>query len=52
MNCPAKSEKVVVALCELFYPYGCGAQCKHLYDKWMATEPEVQQLESEVQNGL
>jgi len=46
-NCPAKNDKVNAALCELFYPYGCGAKCKHLYDRWMKTEEEVRKLESE-----
>lgn len=48
MNCPAKSEEVKKELCELFYPYGCGSRCKHLYDKWVKEEKEVQELENKV----
>jgi hypothetical protein len=51
MNCPVSNGKVNSALCELFYPYGCGSKCKHLYERWMETEPEVQKLESEAKQN-
>jgi endogenous inhibitor of DNA gyrase (YacG/DUF329 family) len=46
MDCPAKSNTVNNALCELFYPYGCGTRCKNLYKRWMKTEKEVQEIEN------
>lgn len=45
MDCPAKSKEVTKALCELFYPYGCGSRCKNLYKKWVKEEKEVRELE-------
>lgn len=46
---PVKSVKVENALCELFYPFGCGCKCKNLYKRWMKTEAEVKRLESEAE---
>lgn len=46
MNCPSvKSDEVKVALCELWYPYGCGVKCKRLYERWLKEEAEVRELE-------
>lgn len=45
MNCPAKNPEVTKALCDLFYPYGCGSKCKNLYKKWIKEEKEVRKLE-------
>lgn len=46
-NCPAKSQKVINQLCETFYPYGCGTQCKNLYKRWLDTVAEVRELEKQ-----
>lgn len=50
MKCPAKNKIVNKELCELFYPFGCGAKCKNLYNKWMKEEKEVQRLENSIEN--
>jgi endogenous inhibitor of DNA gyrase (YacG/DUF329 family) len=52
MDCPAKSNTVNNALCELFYPYGCGTRCKNLYKRWMKTEKEVQEIENKGVRGI
>jgi len=47
MSCPAKSAEVTRRICEIFYPYGCGAKCNNLYKRWTEIEEEVKRLESE-----
>ena len=44
-ECLAKHPKVVSQLCDLNYPYRCGAQCMRQYQRWLKEEPEVQKLE-------
>lgn len=45
MNCPARSDHVKKELCNLFYPYGCGSKCTHVYKRWCKEVKEVRVLE-------
>lgn len=45
-KCPKTDRRIIIQLCEMFYPYG-GLGCNKVFSKWLENDKYVQEAHRE-----